>query len=356
MIRLPIVAILIAASVAACGEKSAPVPEARPVRVVTVAQGTTGEIVSLTGQIRAKDEAGLAFRLDGRMLERLVNVGDVVTAGQVVARLDPQNQQNALTEAEANLASANAALTQANLTFGRQQQLMKQGWTTRAKFDDAQQALLSARAEVEAANAQVRIAKDQLSYTTLVADGPGAITAVGAQPGEVVHAGQTIVQLAREGGLDAVFDVSEQIIRTGPRDPEVTIALTDDPNVTAVGHVREVAPQADPVTRTFRVKVAITNPPPSMRLGSTVKGSITLPEPIGVELPSTALTEANGHPAVWVVDKAAMTVSLRPVDVERYDPQSILISRGLNSGDLVVTAGVQTLRPGQKVRLLEGGA
>ena len=356
MIRFPVVAILIAASVAACGEKSAPVPEARPVRAETVADGAAGEIVSLTGQIRAKDEASLAFRLDGRMLERLVNVGDVVVAGQVVARLDPQNQQNALTEAQANLASANATLTQASLTFRRQQQLLKDGWTTRAKFDDAQQALLSAEAQVEAAQAQVRIAKDQLSYTTLVADGPGAITAVGAQPGEVVHAGQTIVQLAREGGLDAVFDVSEQIIRTGPRDPEVRIALTDDPKVTAIGHVREVAPQADPVTRTFRVKVAIANPPPSMRLGSTVTGSISLPEPLGIELPATALTEMNGHPAVWVVDTSSMTVSLHSVDLGRYDPASILVSAGLNTGDLVVTAGVQTLRPGQKVRLLEGGA
>jgi membrane fusion protein, multidrug efflux system len=356
MFRFRIAAVLIAAIVAACGEKDASAPEARPVRIQTVEQGAGGEVVSLTGQIRAKDEASLAFRLDGRMLERLVSVGDVVTAGQVVARLDPQNQQNALTQAQANLASANAVLTQAHLTFGRQQQLMKEGWTTRAKFDDAQQALLSAQAEVESAQAQVRIAKDQLSYTTLVADTPGAITAVGAQPGEVVHAGQMIVQLARQGGLDAVFDVSEQIIRTGPRDPEVNIALTDDPKVKATGRVREVAPQADPVTRTFQVKVAIIDPPESMRLGSTVTGSITLPEPLGIELPASALTEANGHPAVWVVDKPSLTVSLHNVDIGRYDPTNIVVSAGLNAGDLVVTAGVQTLRPGQKVRMLAGGA
>ena len=356
MIRFWTVAILIATSVAACGEKDAPAPEARLVRIQTVAQGAAGEIVSLTGQIRAKDEASLAFRLDGRMIERLVNIGDIVAAGQVVARLDPQNQKNALTEAQANLASANATLTLARLTFGRQQQLLKDGWTTHAKFDDAQQALLSAQAQVEAAQAQVRIAKDQLGYTTVVADGPGAITAVGAQPGEVVHAGQTIVQLARNGGLDAVFDVSEQIIRTGPRDPGVTIALTDDPKVKAIGQVREVAPQADPVTRTFQVKVAIIDPPEGMRLGSTVTGSITLPEPLGVELPASALTETNGRPAVWVVDKRSLTVSLHNVDVGRYDPTSVIVSAGLNAGDLVVTAGVQTLRPGQKVRLLEGGA
>jgi RND family efflux transporter MFP subunit len=356
MTRFWIVAIVVATSLAACGEKDAPTPEARPVRIQTMAQGASSETVSLTGEIRAKDEASLAFRLDGRMLQRLVDVGDVVMAGQVVARLDPQNQQNALTQAASSLASANATLTQAQLSFGRQQHLLKDGWTTRAKFDDAQQALLSAQAQVQAAQAEVRIAKDQLSYTTLVADGPGAITEVGAQPGEVIHAGQTIVELARDGGIDAFFDVSEQIIRTAPRDPQVTIALTDDPKVKAIGQVREVAPQADPVTRTFRVKVAITNPPESMRLGSTVTGSITLPAPLGVELPASALTETNGHPAVWVVDKSALTVSLRNIDIGRYEPTSVVVSAGLNAGDMVVTAGVQTLRPGQKVSLLEGGA
>ena len=151
---------------------------------------------------------------------------------------------------------------------------MKDGWTTRAEFDEAQQTLLSVQAQVDSAQAQVRIAQDQLSYTVLSADAAGAVTAVGAEPGEVVHAGQMVVQLARQGGRDAVFDVPEQLIRTGPRDPVVEIALTDDPQVRATGHVREVAPQADPATRTFQVKVGIINPPDDMRLGSTVTGRI----------------------------------------------------------------------------------
>jgi membrane fusion protein, multidrug efflux system len=354
MFKSQIVAVaLIAAIVTGCDDRAPSAPQPRPVRTVTVEHGAEGETVSLTGQVRAKDQVSLAFRVDGRMTERPVNVGDVLTAGQVVARLDPLIQQNALRSAEASVASVEAMLTEARLTFGRQQKLLKDGWTTRAKYDEAQQILLTVQAQVDSAKAQVRIAQDQLSYTVLSADAPGAVTAVGAEPGEVVRAGHMIVQLARQGGRDAVFDVPEQLIRMGPRDPVVEIALTNDPQVRATGRVREVAPQAESATRTFQVKVGIINPPEAMRLGSTVIGRIRLSAPPGVEVPASALTEANGRPAVWVVDLQSQTVSLRSVDVARYDPATVVVSRGLEKGDLVVTAGVQTLRPGQKVRLLE---
>src|SRR5208337_2657132 len=234
-----------AATVTGCNKTTPPISEARPVRTVTVNEGAEGEIVSLTGQVRAKDEVSLAFRLDGRMIERPVHVGDRLAAGQVVARLDPQIQDNALRSAEANLASLEAVLTQARLTFGRQQELLKNGWTPRANFDEGQQKLLSAQAAVDSAAAQVRIASEQQSFTVLHANGPGVITGKGAEPGEVVHAGQMIVQVARDGGRDAVFDVPDELIRNGPKDPRVEIVLNDDSKVKAVGRVREVAPQAD---------------------------------------------------------------------------------------------------------------
>jgi len=357
MSKLSIVAAaLIATTIAGCGKPAPQASEARPVRTITVERVADGETTSLTGHIRAKDQVDLAFRLDGRMIERPVHVGDLVTAGQAVARLDPQNQQNALRSAQADVAAAEAVLTQVSLSFGRQQKLLAEGWTTRAKFDDTQQALVAAQAGVDAARAHMRIAQDQLSYTELVADAPGAVTAVGAEPGEVVRAGQMVVRLARQGGRDAVFDAPEELIRTGPRDPVVEIVLTDDPQVRATGRVREVAPQADPVTRTFQVKVGIIDPPEAMRLGSTVTGSIKLSAPPGVEVPASVLTEANGSPAVWVVDPQSQTVSLRNVDVLRYDPATVVISQGLETGEIVVTAGVQTLRPGQKVRLLGAGS
>ena len=345
-------AALIAVTLAGCNKTSPPLAEARPVRTITIEHGAEGEIVSLTGHIRSKDQVSLAFRLDGRMIERPVSVGDVLTAGQVVARLDPQIQDNTLRSAEANLASAEAVLTQARLTFGRQQQLLKDGWTTRANFDEVQQKLLSAEAQVDSAQAQVRTAREQQSYTVLSANSPGAVTATGAESGEVVHAGQMIVQLARQGGRDAVFDVPEQLIRNSPPDAVVDIALTNDPQVKATGRVREVSPQADAATRTFQVKVGITDPPAAMKLGDTVVGRVRLAAPPGVEVPASALTETGGRPAVWVVDPQSKTVSLRSVEVARYDQADIVISNGLKTGEFVVTAGVQTLRPGQKVRLV----
>jgi RND family efflux transporter MFP subunit len=141
-------------------------------------------------------------------------------------------------------------------------------------------------------------------------------------------------------------------MRTGPRDPLVEIALTLDPRVKATGRVRQVAPQADGATRTFQVKVAIEAPPEAMRLGSTVSGRIRLAAPSGTAIPATALTETKGHSAVWVFDRSSETVSLQPVEIAEYEGGDVLISRGLDTGDVVVTAGVQMLRPGQKVRLL----
>ena len=345
-------AALIVAAVTGCDKPAPPTSQVRPVRTVTVERGAEGETVSLTGHIRAKDQVNLAFRLDGRVIERPVNVGDVLKAGKVVAKLDPQIQQNGLNSAQAELASAEAVLTQARLTFGRQQQLVKDGWTSRANFDEARQKLETTQGQVDAAQAQLRTAQEQLSYTVLSADAPGAVTAKGAEPGEVVHAGQMIVQLARQGGRDAVFDVPEVLMRTGPRDPLVQIALTNDPTVWATGRVREVSPQADAATRTWQVKVGIIDPPEGMELGSTVTGSLKLAAPPRVEIPASALTEANGNPAVWVVDPQSQTVSLRSVDVSRYDPATVVISQGLETGEVVVTAGAQVLRSGQKVRLL----
>ncbi|HTW29357.1 MAG TPA: efflux RND transporter periplasmic adaptor subunit [Acetobacteraceae bacterium] len=302
--------------------------------------------------MRAKDEESLAFRIGGRLLERPVHVGDLLKAGQLVGRLDPRDEQNAVRMAEAKLAGDNARLLEAGKTYWRQQELLKNGWTPQARFDQAEQALRSAQAMVDSDRAALRVAQDLLGYTVLFADAPGAVAATGGEPGEVVTAGQMIAKVARQGGRDAVFDVPEQLILTGPRDPVVQVALTNDSGVTATGRVREVAPQADSATRTFEVKVGLIDPPGAMRLGSTVTGRINLAPPPGVEIPATALTESNGRPAVWIVDPRIHTVSLRTVDVLRYDATSVVIGQGLKKGDVVVTAGVQVLRPGQQVRLL----
>lgn len=341
-----------AMALAACNRTEAPPPDVRPVRTVVVERKAQGETLSLTGQIRAQDEVNLAFRLDGRMIERKINVGDKVTPGQIVARLDPQTEQNSLRSAEASFSAAQGQLTQAQNTFQRQQSLLAQGFTTRTQFDQAQQALQTAQAQVDSTQAQLASARDQLDYTELQADAGGSVTAVGAQPGEVVRAGQSIVKVARQGGRDAVFDVPAQAFRSSPHDPVVKVALVEDPRIVATGRVREVAPEADATTRTFLVKVGLIDPPETMRLGASVTGAVTIERGEGIEIPATAMTQAEGKPAVWVVDPAQQTVSLRQIGVERYEPASVAVSSGLQPGDIVVTAGVQALRPGQKVRLL----
>ena len=152
--------------------------------------------------------------------------------------------------------------------------------------------------------------------------------------------------------LTLVFDVSAQLIRSAPSDPQITVNLTDDPTVMARGRVREVAPQANPATRTFEVKVGLTDPPEAMRLGATVTGRMEVESIPSIEIPATALTRFNQGPAVWIVDPSDLTVSIRNVEVLRFDPASVAISKGLDTGEVVVTAGVQALHPGQKVRLL----
>jgi RND family efflux transporter MFP subunit len=182
------------------------------------------------------------------------------------------------------------------------------------------------------------------------------VTAKGAEPGEVVAAGRMVLQVARQGGRDAVFNVPSQLIRQRYKNPEVTVTLSDDPAVVATGHVREVAPQADAATGTYVVKVGLDNPPDIMRLGATIIGQMRIESGPVIQLPGTALTQSEGKPAVWVVDPERKTVSLLPVVVGRYDTSSIIVEDGLRDGDLVVTAGVQALRPGQEVRLLESDA
>ena len=198
----------------------------------------------------------------------------------------------------------------------------------------------------------MKAAHDLVSFTELKADATGVVTATGAEAGEVVQAGQVIVRLARQGGRDAVFDVPAQALRSAPSDPTIVVNLTDDPAVKATGLVREVAPQADPVTRTFVVKVGLADPPEAMRLGATVSGHLQLNAEAVIEIPASALTMVYRQPAVWVVDPLSKTVSLRNVDVARFDPAKVAISQGLDTGEIVVTAGVQALHPGQVVRLL----
>src|SRR6185295_4459153 len=242
---------------------------------------------------------------------------------------------------------------------GRLRQLLATGTTTRANYETSLKNLRSAEAKLDSAKASRDLAKDQLSYADLIAEFDGIVTSVGAEPGQVVNVGQMIVRLARPTDKDAVFAIAESAFRgqpSGGQRPEVTVALLSNPNISADGVVREVAPVADPATRTYQVKVTLKDPPEQMRFGASIIGRLKVATAPVVVLPATALFDKAGQTAVWVVDAATGLVSLKLVVVSRYETDRIVLSSGLTKGDVVVTAGVNRLREGQKVRLAEAAA
>ena len=346
------VALVVPVLASACGRGAeAPIPEVRPVRVLITERGVIGEQVSLTGIVEAEAAINLSFRIDGRLVERTVGIGETVRRGQVVARLDPQNEETGVQAANAQLLAARAQMVEAGNNFVRMRNLVAEHAVSRVQFDQAQANRKVTESLVESAQSQVTLARNRLSYTQLVSNVAGIVTAQGAEPGEVVGAGQMIV--ARGSGRDAVFDVPERVKDFAPANVQITVVLVSDTTVTARGRVSEVSPRADPVTGTFRIKIRLINPPAGMRLGSTVTGRMMLSAAAGIELPASAVIRSGRQPAVWLVDPKTGTVSARNIIQRSSDADKVVVATGLKPGDVVVTAGVQALRPGQKVRLLE---
>jgi RND family efflux transporter MFP subunit len=343
---------------AACDRPAAKTSDVRPVRTVTVDPKPIDDDRQAVGEIRARYESDLGFRVSGKVVARLVDVGASVKKGDVLARLDEQEYRNRLKSAEADLVSADAVLVEAQAAEGRLRQLLASGTTTRANYDTAYKNLRSAEAKLDSAKASRDLAKDQLNYTALQADFDGIVTAVAAEPGQVVNTGQMVIRLARPTDKDAVFNIAEAAFRERPREerPEITVTLLAQPSLSADGVVREISPVADPATRTYQVKVTLKNPPDYMRFGSSVIGRLKTATAPVVVLPGTALFDKGGKPAVWVVDPASGSVALKPVTVARYETDRVVIGDGLAKGQIVVTAGVNRLREGQKVRLAEAPA
>jgi RND family efflux transporter MFP subunit len=303
---------------------------------------------SITGEIRARLQTDLSFRVGGKLVERLVEVGDHVRAGQLLARIDAEEQKAELEVAKANLEAAEAQQTQAQLAFNRQQNLFKSQVTTRASLDQAQEALLTAQGSVKSAQAQYANAQDALSYTDLQASADGLITARNAEVGQVAQAAEAIFTLAHDGPRDAVFDVVETLFLGNPVEPTAVVSLLADPTRSVVAKVREVSPTIDPSTGTIKVKAALEGDPP-MPLGSPVAGAFKYKPRTVVQLPWSAMASKGGEPAVWVVDPQTSKVSLKMIRAGDYETGSFVAESGLAEGDLVVTEGVKFLRPGEIV-------
>jgi RND family efflux transporter MFP subunit len=309
-------------------------------------------IYPLTGAIAARVQSDIAFRTSGRIASRRVEIGDHVKADDIVAELDPKDQQTAVDNAQAALDSAKAQLRQAQATFDRQQSLMTSGFATRAGFDQAQEAQQAAQAAVAAAQAALGTAREQLSFTVLKAGLNGIIVGRSAEVGQVALPGQTIFTIAEDGPRDAVFDVQESLIAHPPKTSRADIALLSDRSIKTTGVVREVSPTVDPASETVRVKVALETNPPQMTLGASVVGSVPIEFLRAFVLPASVLYEWGGKPAVWIVDPRGKKVSIKPVTVEAYVTDAVVLSAGIEPGDLVVTAGSQSLRLGEEVEVI----
>lgn len=349
------IALIFALFASACGNEAPRQTEVRPVRTVVADPRPIEDDRQAVGEIRPRYESDLGFQIAGKLVSRAVDVGFMVKQGDVLARLDEQDTQNKLKSAEADVATAEAVLVEAQGTEERLKVLVGTGATTRANYDAAIRNLRSAEAKLDSSKAALALAKDQVAYTELKANFDGIVTAVGAEAGQVVAVGQMVVRLARPEQTDAVFAIAESAFRgtkAGDR-PEIIVRLLANPGITAEGVVREVSPVADPSTRTFQVKVTLKSPPPQMRFGSSVVGRLKATTAPVIVLPASALFDKGGKPAVWIVDKQSGTVALRPIVLSRFESDRIIVSDGLSKGDVVVTAGINRLRDGQKVRLAE---
>ncbi|UVK39007.1 efflux RND transporter periplasmic adaptor subunit [Mesorhizobium sp. AR10] len=321
------------------------------VRTETVAVADYAPRTSLTGVIAARTLNNLSFRVGGRVAERLVDVGQHVDKDAILARIDPQEQESDLRSAQADLDAAQAQLTQAKAAFERQKTLLGQGFTTMRDYDAADQVLKVAQGSVDAAESALANAQEDLSFTELKAGAAGVVTARQVEAGQVVQAAQTVFTVAEDGDRDAVFNVQETLVARTPEAPAVTITLLSDPQVKAVGKVREIAPVVDPASGSIRVKVAIPDTPAGMPLGAAVIGSASARPSKAVILPWQALTSSGGKPAVWVVDASTKAVATTLVNVLAFDSGIVVIDKGLEAGMLVVTAGGQLLSPGTTVEI-----
>lgn len=347
----------LAVALAACSEEKTaePAKPPRPVRTVTVQHAPAGQVLTLTGIVQAQEQVNEAFRVGGKLATRTADLGADVKAGDLIATLDSSDAENQLKSAQADATSAQSSLETAQANEQRQKALLQKGVITQAQYDDAKNQLNAAQSQADSSQARLKAANDTLSYTKLQSDATGKVTATGAEVGEVVGVGQMIVRLAKGDARDVVFNVPARVLRTAPKDPDITLTLSDDSAIKAKGKVREIGPQADAATGTYTVKIAIIDPPKAMSLGASVVGSMNLDTTPAIQIPGSALMEKDGKPAVWVVG-ADGTVSLQLVEIERHDADRMIVSSGLKDGDIVVTAGVQTLVPGQKVRVLAAGA
>ncbi len=359
MIR-PIRALVPAAALAllvGCARQEAPPEPVRPVQLVQVTLGAMAATAGFAGEVKPRYETDLAFRIGGKIVARSVDMGARVKKGQLLARLDPADVALQTEAAKAAAAAAEAEYTYARAELERYQNLYAQKFVSGSALDQKQNAFNANRAKFEQAKAQLAVAQNQSAYAALAAPDDGVITAVVAEAGQVVAAGQPVMKLAREEEREVAISVPENRIEELARAKQIGVALWANPQKIYPARVREISPAVDPVTRTFAVRVSVLAPDAALQWGMTATvGLIGESAAPAALLPPGSLYRQDDRPAVWVYDPATRKVALRPVTVARYREDGIVVTSGLATGEWVVAAGVHKLRPGQTVRPYEGGA
>jgi RND family efflux transporter MFP subunit len=349
----PLLPVLLALLLAACGKSPPPPPAPRAVIAQVVGTKPADGANVYSGEVRARYENDLAFRVGGKAVARYVDVGAPVKKGQALARLDPQDAQLAVEAARSALAAAEADHALAKAEVERYRDLYAKKFVSQAVLDARETTFNTTKARLEQARAQLATARNQSSYTALTAEADGVITAVSLEPGQVVSSGQAVMRFARPEEKEVVISVPESRLAELRDAREILVRVLAAPDRPYRGRIREIAPNADPATRTFTAKITLVDPDGAVKLGMTAnvalgeRGAGAL-----IVLPLSALTQIDGKPAVWVVDPQTAKVNLRPVQTGAYREDGVTVTAGLKPGEIVVTAGVHKLLAGETVRVV----
>jgi RND family efflux transporter MFP subunit len=335
-----------------CQRTAPPTEDVRPVRTIVVAAGINGASAEFSGEVRPRIETRAGFQVPGRLTQRLVDVGQPVRQGQPLAMLDAQDYRLALQASDAALTATRVERDQQRADYRRFEELQQKGFISQAELDRRKASLDAADARFRQADANARSSGNQADYSVLRAPHDAVVVGVDAEVGQVVAAGQSVLRLARTGEKEVAIGIPEQqlALLSAAKDAQVRLWV-GGPSIE--GRVREVAPVADPATRTFPARIALVNPPETVALGMTATVTFVVPlAPATIAVPLQALQAEGGSTHVWLVDTSANTVRRARVEVANVAGNDIVIGSGLSPGDVVVTAGVHQLKEGQKVRLL----
>jgi len=323
-------------------------PSPQSVRVMRAAVREQQRGADITGEVRARIQTDLGFRAAGKVVERRADIGSHVLAGDLLARIDDTEQRADVVSAEAGLLAAQATLNQKTLAYRRYEALVESRAIAQSAHDQAKAEMATAQGDLETAEASLAIARDARLHTELRAEADGVITARSIEVGQVVSAAQPAFTLAHDGPRDAAFDVFEAFFLAGQPADKAKIAPVSSPDGGVSAALREVAPVIDTATGTIRVNMALPDDVP-WSLGTPVVGRFRTPPSAAITLPWSAMTSAHGKPAVWIVDAATRSVTLRPITVSHYRTGEFMVAEGISSQELVVIEGGKFLRPSQTV-------